>query len=145
MHRTSRYLLGATAALVACSGGTRPVSTTPAPQPITVVDQSTLNPAAQARADGGHPPYVAADVKFMSGMIQHHAQAILIAKWAPSHGASESVQKLCERIVVAQRDEINLMSNWLRDHKEPVPTPDTLGTAMAAEHAMHDMPGMDHS
>src|SRR6059058_404898 len=28
--------------------------------------------------------YTAADIDFMSGMIGHHAQAILISKWAPS-------------------------------------------------------------
>jgi uncharacterized protein (DUF305 family) len=111
---------------------------TPATVP-TVQDQATLNPAAQARADGGIPPYVAADVKFMRGMIHHHSQAILIAKWASSHGSSESVQKLCERIVVAQRDEIHLMGSWLRARQLEVPSPDTLGTA---EHAMHNMPGM---
>lgn len=105
---------------------------------IVVQDQATLNPAAQAKADGGRPPFVAADVKFMQGMIHHHAQAILIAKWAPSHGASESVRKLCERIVVAQRDEISMMSTWLRDRKLEAPSPDTLG----GDHSMSAMPGM---
>ncbi len=112
----------------------------PAPAPITVVDQSQLNPAAQARADGGKPRFTDADVKFMQGMIHHHAQAILIAKWAPSRGASESVRKLCERIVVAQRDEIMMMTTWLRDRSLPVPVADTLGAPM--DHAVHHMPGM---
>ncbi|HYL55667.1 MAG TPA: DUF305 domain-containing protein [Gemmatimonadales bacterium] len=93
--------------------------------------------AAQATAaDSGRPPFNAADVRFMSGMIDHHAQAILIAGWAPSHGASASVRALCERIVVGQRDEIALMQRWLRDRGLPVPDGN-------ASHA-HDMPGMDH-
>jgi uncharacterized protein (DUF305 family) len=104
------------------------------------VDQSTLNPAAQARADGGKPAFVAADVKFMQGMIHHHAQAILISKWARSHGASESVQKLCERIVVAQRDEITMMSAWLRERQLDVPSADTLRGG--GDHATHGMPGI---
>jgi uncharacterized protein (DUF305 family) len=128
----------ALAFLTGCSAS-KP-STQPAPSAVVVQDQATLNPAAQAKADGGRPPFVAADVKFMQGMIHHHAQAILIAKWAPSHGASESVQKLCERIVVAQRDEIAMMSAWLRERKIEVPAPDTLGAA--GSHAMHAMPGM---
>src|SRR2546422_4398833 len=70
------------------------------------VSQTTPSPAAQARADGGRPPYTAADVRFMAGMIGHHAQAVLMAGWAPSHGASPAVRVLCERIVVAQNDEI---------------------------------------
>jgi uncharacterized protein (DUF305 family) len=68
-------------------------------------------------------------------MIVHHAQAVLIAGWAPSHGANESVRVLCERIVVAQRDEIASMQRWLRDRNEPVPSADPQG---------HTMPGMEH-
>ena len=42
--------------------------------------------------------HTAADVHFMSGMIHHHAQAVLIAQWAPTHGAGADLQRLCERI-----------------------------------------------
>jgi len=81
-------------------------------------------------------PYTAADVHFMSGMIQHHAQAVLVAGWAPTHGASPALRALCERIVVGQRDEIVLMRRWLDDRHEPVPSADP-------SHMM--MPGMDSS
>src|SRR5438270_9548999 len=64
---------------------------------------------AAARADSMRRPYTAADVAFISGMIHHHAQAILIAGWAKSHVASEAVQTLSDRIINAQRDEIHLM------------------------------------
>ena len=87
----------------------------------------------------------AADVHFMSGMIPHHAQAVLIAGWAKSHGASEPVQKLCERIVVGQTDEINLMQNWLRDRKLEVPPANATHMKMdMGGGMMHDMlmPGM---
>lgn len=91
--------------------------------------------AAQAVPDTGRFRYTSADVAFMSGMIHHHAQAVLMAGWAPTHGASASVQALCARIVVAQRDEIALMQRWLRERREPVPEGD----------ASHDMmPGMEH-
>ena len=70
----------------------------------------------------------------MAGMIGHHAQAVLMAGWAPSHGASESVRALCERIVVAQNDEIVFAQRWLREHNEFVPPTDPRG---------HMMPGMD--
>jgi uncharacterized protein (DUF305 family) len=81
------------------------------------------------------PTYTAADVAFMSGMIGHHAQAVLIAGWAPSHGASAALRSLCERIVVAQNDEIAMAQRWLRERGEPVPPADPRG---------HVMPGMDH-
>jgi uncharacterized protein (DUF305 family) len=141
IHPTGRAVMALAASLLAgtaCAKRAEPPAPTPAP--IVVVDQALLNPAEQARRDGGIPPFVAADVKFMQGMIHHHAQAILIAKWAPGHGASDAVQRLCERIVVAQRDEIRLMSTWLRQRKQEVPSADTLG--MASAHAGHDMPGM---
>jgi uncharacterized protein (DUF305 family) len=115
---------------------------TPTPVPMAVVDQSTLSPAAQARADNGRPPYVEADVKFMQGMIHHHAQAILISKWAPSHGASDAVQKLCARIVVAQRDEIVMMTGWLRQRGLEAPAADTLGAEHQHTADMQHMPGM---
>ena len=93
-------------------------------------------PAARLGAQGA-AAYTAADVHFMSGMIAHHAQAVLMAGWAPTHGASASLRALCERIVVGQRDEIALMRRWLDERHEPVPQ---AGVPDAA-HMM--MPGMD--
>ncbi len=101
----------------------------------TTAHQATLSPAAQAKSDSGRPPYTAADVHFMAGMISHHAQAVLMAGWAPSRGASDAVGVLCERIVVAQRDEIAFMQRWLRERHETVPDADPHGQTM---------PGMDH-
>ncbi len=102
-----------------------------------------MTPAQRARADSGRPPYTEADVRFMSGMIGHHAQAIVMAGWAPSHGASASVQAFCERIVVGQRDEIAVMQRWLRDRRETVPDPaGTLQMMMAPGMASMMMPGM---
>ena len=94
-----------------------------------------ITPAELARADGGRPPYSRADVEFMAGMIPHHAQAVLIAGWAPSHGASASIRALTERIVVAQRDEIEFLQGWLRERGETVPDADL---------AHQSMPGMGH-
>ena len=87
------------------------------------------------------PAYTAADVHFMTGMIAHHAQAVLMAGWAPSHGASPSLRALCERIVVGQGDEIVLMQRWLRDRHETVPDGDVSHSMMPEmNHAL--MPGM---
>ncbi len=76
-----------------------------------------------------------ADVHFMSGMIFHHAQAIVMAAWAPTHGASHALQMLCERITVSQNDEITMMQQWLRDRHQEVPDPKTMSMPML-------MPGM---
>jgi uncharacterized protein (DUF305 family) len=105
----------------------------------TACSGATHEAAAQDVAPPARRPHTAADVSFMSGMIVHHTQAVVIAGWAPSHGASPAVQRLCERIVVGQQDEIAILRRWLVDRGEPVPTADS------SDHAMHhppDMPGM---
>jgi uncharacterized protein (DUF305 family) len=85
---------------------------------------------AKARADSARYPYTEADIRFMSGMIGHHSQAIVMAGWAPSHGASPAVQTLCERIINEQGDEIVSMQTWLRDRGQPVPDGHTMGMKM---------------
>jgi len=112
-------------AATACSGASHQAAAQDVPAP--------------ARADNGRRPHTAADVAFMSGMILHHAQAVVIAGWAPGHGASPAVQRLSERIVVGQQDEIAILRRWLVDRGEPVPAADS------SAHTMHhatDMPGM---
>ena len=108
--------------------------------------------APQAQAPGLHQtppglgqlPFSDADVDFMSGMIPHHAQAVIMAGWAPTHGARKDVAVLCERIVVGQRDEIALMQNWLRDRGLPVPDATSTRMKMTMNGMEHDMlmPGM---
>lgn len=92
-------------------------------------------PAPSAPAASSPPAYTAGDVRFMTGMIAHHAQAVLIAGWGPAHGASPALQRMLERIVVGQNDEIRLMQRWLGARHETIPDGD-------ASHAM--MPGMAH-
>ncbi len=96
---------------------------------------------AKAKADSARYPYTAADVSFMTDMIGHHAQALVMAGWAPSHGAGSSVRVLAERIITAQQDDITTMRRWLRDRHQPVPDSTGGGMSMHAGHAML-MPGM---
>jgi uncharacterized protein (DUF305 family) len=93
------------------------------------------SPGQAGPSPAGQPAYTTADVHFVAGMIGHHAQAIQMAGWAPSHDASAALRALCERIVVAQNDEIAFAQRWLREHNELVPPADPRG---------HVMPGMDH-
>ena len=88
--------------------------------------------------------YTAADIHFMDGMIAHHAQALVMAGWAASHGASPSVRTLTDRIINAQRDEIAGMQKWLRDRHQPVPEPSPHGMTMNMNGMQHEMvmPGM---
>ncbi len=93
----------------------------------------------------GTYPYSDADVDFMSGMIPHHSQAVVMAGWCGTHGARQDVAVLCERIVVGQRDEIKLMQTWLSDRSLPVPDASQTKMHMKMPNGMvHDMlmPGM---
>jgi uncharacterized protein (DUF305 family) len=106
---------------------------------------AAVTPAATARPDSTATKkknYTEADVHFLAGMIGHHAQAIQMAGWAPSHGASAAVRTLCERIVVAQNDEIALAQRWLREHGEYVPPADPRGHIMQGMAQPMLMPGM---
>jgi uncharacterized protein (DUF305 family) len=99
---------------------------------------------ARARADSLRYPYTAGDVHFMTAMIGHHAQAIVMAGWAPTHGASPSVQTLADRIINAQQDEISTMQTWLRDRQQPVPEAKPGPMKMTMNGMTHEMlmPGM---
>src|SRR4249919_1502324 len=104
------------AALSAACGSAPPargIQTAPAP---------ALAKGMHATPPGlGQYPYSDADIDFMSGMIPHHAQAVVMAGWCDSHGARKELATLCGRISVAQRDEITLMQQWLSDRSLAVP------------------------
>jgi len=82
----------------------------------------------------------------MSAMIGHHSQALLMAGWAPTHGASPAVRTLAERIINGQEDEIGTMERWLRDRRKPVPEASRMGetghSPSSGHGAHHAMPGM---
>ncbi len=108
------------------------------------VRQSNDAAEPKPRPDLVRAPYSQADIDFMSGMIPHHAQAVIMAGWAPSHGARSDVSILCERILVGQRDEIAFMRNWLRDRGQTVPDATSTRHRMKMNGVEHDMlmPGM---
>jgi uncharacterized protein (DUF305 family) len=114
--------------------------------PVTTTASSQANPTyiAKARVDSSRLPYTDADVEFMSHMIGHHAQAIAMSRWAPTHGASPSVKRLADRIINAQQDEIATMQRWLSDRLKPVPeaTPNGIRMTMNGMEHMMLMPGM---
>jgi len=99
---------------------------------------------AIAAADRAAAQFSTADVAFMQGMIPHHAQAVIMARWAASHGARADVQILCQRIAIAQTDEIHLMRGWLADRKQEVPDSTSTRHLMKMDGMTHEMlmPGM---
>lgn len=93
----------------------------------------TLPPSTRATM----PPRSPADVRFMQGMIMHHAQAVDMTALIESHTVNKNLRSLGARISSSQSDEIKFMKRWLEARGEPTREPIS---AM-----MPEMPGMDMS
>jgi uncharacterized protein (DUF305 family) len=108
--------------------------------PINAGNQQSIHqPTAEQRALGIYQAYSDADIEFMTGMIPHHAQAVIMAGWAPSHEARSDLAIFCERIVVGQADEIRSMQQWLADRDLPVPDAKSTRMNMKMNGVEHEM------
>jgi uncharacterized protein (DUF305 family) len=85
------------------------------------------------RPTPGTRDYTDADARFVTAMIAHHAQAVVMSDWAPTHGASPNLLVLCKRIALSQRDEITVMRRWLADRELSVPDTVMAGMDMGPE------------
>jgi uncharacterized protein (DUF305 family) len=110
----------------ATAGGARADTSPQASHAVAVVPKSD-----SAR----RPLYVEGDVRFMQGMIAHHAQALAMVALIPDRTPRQDMHLLGKRIEISQRDEISLMQHWLEDRHQEVPKVD-------AQH-MVSMPGME--
>jgi uncharacterized protein (DUF305 family) len=126
MSALGLLLLAGAVAVAGCAPPAAATSTAPAP-------------TAASTAPATRPAPNQADVNFMAGMIGHHAQALVMAGWAPSHGASPSIQTLSARIINAQKDEIASLQTWLRDRGLPVPEAKPGPMRMKMNGVEHDM------
>ena len=102
-----------------------------------------------SRIENSRTSFIQADVKFMTGMIGHHAQALIMSRLAPENDASPAVQRLAARIINSQQDEIKSMQTWLSRRDQPVPEVHIDGLSLMIHgvdgHGEHDhssMPGM---
>ncbi len=92
---------------------------------------------AMQASDLSQVQYTGADIKFMQGMIGHHAQAVEMVALVPARSSLDDVRKLALRIDVSQKDEMNMMREWLQARSQQIPDP-------RAHHMMGAtlMPGM---
>ena len=98
--------------------------------------QSTKTISTAAATDLSKVGATAADIKFMQGMIGHHAQAVEMVDLLMKNSNSNAMKNLGLRIKVSQDDEMNMMRKYLADRGAAVPGP----------HSHHEpggfMPGM---
>ena len=106
-------------ALVACGGDAsegevrtvQPGAPGEATRVLTVEEAASLD----------HVTHTPADVRFMQGMIPHHAQALEMAALIPDRTDHEGLRLLGLRIEISQRDEIAWMTRWLERRGETAP------------------------
>ena len=131
-----RMVMLAVMLVLATSCRTTDSGTAPIVQPGAPGEASQVISAAKA-ADTTAIRHTPSDVRFMQGMIGHHAQALEMTALLRSRTVSEDMRKLGMRIEVSQADEIKMMQDWLQRRGERLPDPH-------AHHApgAHLMPGM---
>ena len=109
--------------------------------------QPSLPIAADRAADLSGVGFTEADVRFMQGMIGHHAQAVEMVALLPGRSTSEPMRLLAQRIEVSQADEIVMMQRWLSDRGQTLPDPHAhhapggLMPGMLSEEAMDRLKG----
>ena len=64
-----------------------------------------------------------AEVRFVQGMISHHAQALEMTTLVREHASTEAVRQIARRMEISQKHEIELMETWLSNNGEPLRIP----------------------
>jgi uncharacterized protein (DUF305 family) len=111
--------------LAAAGGACRTAQVAGSPQIVQpgAPGQSTRVISAEKATDLSRVQFTAADVRFMQGMIGHHAQALEMAALLPERTRRDDMRLLARRIDVSQADEIQMMRRWLEARGQQVPGP----------------------
>ena len=95
-------------------------------------------------------PFNDADVAFATGMIPHHAQALVMVDMTMGRDLDPEFEALTEQIRAAQAPEIETMAGWLSDWDQPIPetmrdhaNADSGDGSHDGSHDMGDMGSMD--
>ncbi len=145
--------VGAAAAVVAallgaaaCTGGEGAgPAVTPATPTLPVLQpgrpgepNATLTGSAAAPVTT--PSIRPGDARFLTDMVTHHAQAIVMVDAVASDLTDRQVASLASRIRDEQKPEIDAMAGYLEQRGAPVPPEAT--NPNLVDHGAHSMPGM---
>ena len=112
-------------ALLGCGGGSDEPEATGETAPNIVQPGApgqgarTLTP--EELEDIERTEHTEADVRFMQGMIHHHAQALRMTGLVPKRTNGRDIVLIATRIDLSQESEIELMRNWLEARDEAAP------------------------
>ena len=118
---TSRFVVFAAAVVLGAAAVPRAQQQAPVIQP-GAPGQPSKTVTADALA-AARPTFTPADVRFMQGMIGHHAQALEMTTLLETRTTSDDMRKLAKRIDVSQSDEIKMMQEWLERRGQSLPDP----------------------
>jgi uncharacterized protein (DUF305 family) len=131
-------------ALCGCSSGdgeAQPAETAPNVVQPGAPGEPTRTLTPEELAEIEPPEHTPADVRFMQGMIHHHAQALRMTALVPSRSSDDGLGLLAKRIDLSQVTEIEQMQRWLKERGEAAPVLHRKhGHAHGAGHGL--MPGM---
>jgi len=132
---TPKALVLAVIVLAMAACGTAPVD--PGPRVVQPGAPGQPSRDVTGAAPARRRDYTEADVRFMQGMIHHHAQALDMTALLVTRTERDDMKLFARRIEVSQTDEIRTMQQWLRDRGADAP----------GVHAHHEpgaplMPGM---
>jgi uncharacterized protein (DUF305 family) len=119
-HRIAAIVLTLVAGVSCRTAGVEPGP--PIVQPGAPGESSRII-AAEKAVDLSKVQHTAADVRFMQGMIGHHAQALEMTALLPSRSSRDDMRLLAQRIELSQADEINMMQGWLKVRSQQIPSP----------------------
>lgn len=134
---SSTFFRTSTAALMLGTSAIATAQSAPIVMPGAPGETPRILTAAEA-TELSNTSYSPADVVFMQGMIVHHRQAVVMSELAPDRSSNDAVNKIAERILASQMDEISFMSDWLtnRDEEVALPVMAAMGSEIA-DHSMH--------
>ncbi len=109
--------------IVMMAAGSSAIAAPPIIQPGAPGEPSRVISAEEAIRLAGLK-YAAADVRFMTDMIPHHQQALDMSALVAERTARPEMIELARRIESTQKDEIELMEQWLDERGESLPDRD---------------------
>ena len=119
MHFRIPLLILGTLIVNACSGsptsGLTPSSPTGLDASADLTHARTLPPAAvRSAAPAPTKPAAKFEVDFLTGMIDHHHMAVMMAMMCQEKAVHADLESLCDDIVTSQSQEIEMMQAWLQ-------------------------------
>ena len=82
---------------------------------LALTSLAAFGSSAQADAPAPDRQTARYEVRFMTGMIDHHQMAIKMSQICLDKAVHPELEAMCSQIITAQQSEIETMQGWLTD------------------------------